>query len=442
MSDFVLIKNKINSYNKKITIDGDKSLSIRWALLASQAIGKSKAQNLPDSEDVNSTINCLRKLGIKINKNKKNCEIYGNGINGFNYKNNIKLNAGNSGTCGRLILGLLVASKKKIKLVGDKSLSSRDFSRVILPLKEFGAKFFPLNKNKLPISILGSDFARPINYLENIGSAQCKSAIMLGALNAPGKTFIKAKKSRNHTELLFKNLKIPIKVKNRKVFDYIEVEGKKNFKSFDYKIPGDMSSSAFFIVLTLLSNNSKLMIKNVNVNPTRIGCINILNRMGANIHIKNKKKYKGEIVGNIFVKSKKKLNSINCPPNLNSSAIDEFLIIFLAAAKAKGISYFKNLSELNKKESQRLKIAYKILKLMGIKTKLFSDSIKIYGNPNLKLSKKIVIKNFMRDHRIFMMSVIAALSFGGQWNIYNKSCTKTSFPSFLKITKYLGAKII
>ena len=106
-----------------------------------------------------------------------------------------------------------------------------------MPLKKFGAKFFPLNKNKLPISILGSDFARPINYLENIGSAQCKSAIMLGALNAPGKTFIKAKKSRNHTELLFKNLKIPIKVKNRKVFDYIEVEGKKNFKSFDYKIP-------------------------------------------------------------------------------------------------------------------------------------------------------------------------------------------------------------
>ena len=442
MSDFVFIKNKIKSYNKKITIDGDKSLSIRWALLASQAIGRSRAQNLPNSEDVNSTINCLKKLGIKIKKNKKNCEIYGKGINGFNYKNSIELNAGNSGTCGRLILGLLVASKKKIKLIGDKSLSSRDFSRVILPLKKFGAKFFPLNKNKLPISILGSNFTRPINYVENIGSAQCKSSIMLGALNAPGKTIIKARKSRNHTELLFKSLKIPIKVKKSKTFDYIEVEGKKNFKSFDYKIPGDMSSSAFFIVLTLLSHNSKLVIRNVNVNPTRIGCINILNRMGAKIKIKNKKKYKGEIIGNIFVKSKKNLKSVSCPSNLNSSAIDEFLIIFLAAAKAKGISYFKNLSELNKKESQRLKIASKILKLIGVKTKLFSNSIKIYGNPNLKLSKKIVIKNFMKDHRVFMMSVIAALSIGGKWNIYDKDCTKTSFPSFLKIIKYLGAKII
>ena len=442
MSDFVVIKNKINSFNKKISIDGDKSLSIRWALLASQAVGKSMAQNLPNSEDVNSTINCLKKLGIKINKKKKNCEIYGNGINGFNYKNNIKLNAGNSGTCGRLILGLLVASKKKIRLVGDRSLSSRDFSRVISPLKKFGAKFFPLKKNKLPVSILGSDYTKPIDYLENIGSAQCKSAVMLGALNAPGKTFIKAKKSRNHTELLFKNLKIPIKIKKDKVFDYIEVEGKKNFKSFNYNIPGDMSSSAFFIVLTLLSENSKLIIKNVNVNPTRTGCIEILNRMGANIKIKNKKKYKGEVVGNIFVKSKKKLKSINCPSNLNSNAIDEFLIIFLVAAKAKGVSCFRNLSELNKKESQRLDIASKILKLMGIKTELFSNSIKIYGNPNLKLSKKIIIKNFMEDHRVFMMSVIAALSVGGEWNIHNKNCTKTSFPSFLKIIKTLGAKIV
>ena len=442
MTDFIVIKNKINSFNKTITIDGDKSLSIRWALLASQAIGKSQAQNLPDSEDVNSAINCLKKLGIKIIKKKKICEIYGNGINGFKYKNNIELNAGNSGTCGRLILGLLVASKKKIKLVGDKSLSSRDFSRVISPLKKFGAKFFPEKKNKLPISILGSNFTRPINYLENIGSAQCKSTIMLGALNAPGKTIIKAKKSRNHTELLFKILKIPIKVKKNKVFDHIEVEGKKNFKSFNYKIPGDISSSAFFIALTLLSDNSKLIIKNVNVNPTRTGCIKILNRMGANIKIKNKKKYKGEIVGNIFVKSKKKLKSINCPSSLNSSAIDEFLIIFLVAARAEGVSYFKNLSELNKKESQRLKLASMILRLMGIKTKLYSDSIKIYGNSKLKLSKKIIVKNFMKDHRVFMMSVIAALSIGGEWKIYDKRSAKTSFPSFLKIIKNLGAKII
>ncbi len=441
MPDFVVIKKKISSYNKQILVDGDKSISIRWALLASQAIGKSVASNLPNSEDINSTIDCLKKLGIKIIKKNNVCKIFGNGLNGFNYKKNIIINAGNSGTCGRLILGLLVASKNKIKLEGDKSLSSRDFSRVTSPLKRFGAKFFPLNRKNLPISILGSNFTRPINYLENIGSAQCKSSIMLAALNAPGKTLIKAKKSRNHTELLFKNLKIPIKIKKEKNYDFIEVEGKKNFKSFNYKIPGDISSSSFFIVLTLISKNSQLTIKNVNVNSTRIGCINILNRMGARIKIINKKKYKGEIIGDIFVKSKNKLKSINCPSSLNSSAIDEFLIIFLVASKAKGISHFKNISELNKKESPRLKIASKILNKIGIKTKLSSDSIKIYGNPNLKLTKKILIKNFMKDHRIFMMSAIAALSFGGEWKIYNKNCINTSFPSFIKIAKKLGAKI-
>ena len=265
---------------------------------------------------------------------------------------------------------------------------------------------------------------------------------MLAALNTPGKTIIKAKKSRNHTELLFKNLKIPIKIKKKEKYDLIEVEGKKNFRSFNYKIPGDISSSAFFIILTLISKNSQLTIKNVNVNSTRIGFVNILNKMGANIKIINKKNYKGEIVGDIFVKSKKKLKSINCPSSLNSAAIDEFLIIFLVASKAKGISYFKNISELNKKESPRLKIASKILNKMGIKTKLFSDSIKIYGNPSLKLYKKITIKNFMKDHRVFMMSVIAALSFGGEWKIYNKNCVSSSFPSFIKIARELGAKII
>ena len=197
---------------------------------------------------------------------------------------------------------------------------------------------------------------------------------MLAALNATGKTIIKAKKSRNHTELLFKNLNIPIKIKKEGAFEIIEVEGKKNFRSFNYNIPGDISSSAFFIVLTLISKKSKLIIKNVNVNPTRIGSINILNKMGANIKIINKRSYKGEILGDIFVKSKKKLKSINCPSSLNSSAIDEFLIIFLVAAKAKGISYIKKISELNQKESPRLKIGSKILNMIGIKIKIYKLS--------------------------------------------------------------------
>ena len=441
MTKAVLINKKISNYNSNIIIDGDKSISIRAVMLASLGIGKSRITNLPNSGDVNSTINCLKKLGVKINKKQEYCEIFGNGINGFVFRNGTTLNAGNSGTCARLILGLLITSSKKIKLIGDQSLSKRDFVRVIAPLTKFGVKFFPINKKNLPISIIGSDLIRPIIYHENIGSAQCKSSVMLAALNAPGTTIIKSKKSRDHTELLYKYLKIPIKIKKKKAFDIIKIDGKNNFRSFNYNIPGDFSSSAFFIVLTLLSENSKLIIRNVNINPSRIGCIKILNMMGANILLKNKKKYKGELIGDIFVKSKKVLKSINCPTNLNSNAIDEFLIIFLAAIKTNGVSVFKNLSELNKKESPRLLIASDILKKIGIKTKLKSNSIKIYGKQNLKISKKIVIKNFMKDHRVFMMSVIAALSFGGQWKIHDSESTKTSFPNFLNIIKSLGAKI-
>ena len=162
--------------------------------------------------------------------------------------------------------------------------------------------------------------------------------------------------------------------------------------------------------------------------------------MGARIILKNKKIYKGEKISDIFVKSVKSLKANNCPSSLNASAI-EFLIIFLAAAKAKGISYFKNLSELNQKESPRLKLGSKILNTMGIKTILTNHSIKIFGKPGIELNKNIEIKNYLKDHRIFMMSAIAALSFGGNWKIHNQDSIRTSFPSFLTIIKKLGGKI-
>jgi len=445
MASPIYINKKISKFNKKIKVDGDKSLSIRFALLASQAIGKSKAYNLLKSEDVLSTLNCLKKLGVKIKWNQKNnfCEIYGNGLNSYAYKDNLILNGNNSGTCVRLLTSLLVNSPKKIKIIGDKSLSKRDMNRIINPLKEFGATFYPKNKKTLPLFIKGSNYLRPINYLENLGSSQCKSSVMLAALSAPGETNLKCKPSRNHTELLFKYLKIPIKIKKIKNFDIIKIEGKKVFKSFNYNIPSDISSSAFFIVLTLLAEDSNLILKKVGINRSRTGVIKILNKMGARIILKNIKNYKGEKTADIYVKSTKKLKSINCSSQLNSSAIDEFLIIFLAAAKAKGVSFFKGLEELNKKESKRLNWGSKILKMIGIKTKLIGNhGIKIWGQPNLKLSKNYEIKNYLKDHRVMAMSTIAALTLGGNWKIHDPDSIKTSFPSFFKIIKNdLGAKI-
>ena len=439
MSNIVKIQNRIVNFKKTIIVPGDKSLSIRWVIFASLANGISKAKNLLMSEDVMSAIEAVKKLGIKVILKKKECKIYGNGINGYKYKKNLTIDARNSGTLGRLILGLLVNSPEPINLIGDKSLSKRDFKRVSDPLSKFGAKFKLRSNNFLPLKIYGSSKLKPIKYYENKGSAQCKSSIIFAAMRTDGITTIKAKKSRNHTELLCKHLKLPISIKNNKNFDEIKIKKVKKINTLNYDIPSDISSSAFFIVLTALSKNSELIIKNVNINPSRIGIITILKKMGVRIIFKNQKTYKGEKKADIKVISAKNIKAINCPPELNSGAIDEFLVIFLVAAKAKGVSYFSNLGELNQKESPRLKWAEKILAKLGVKTITTKDSIKIYGDPDLNLDfdKKIIIKNYLKDHRVFMTSLIAALSFGGKWTIHDKDSINTSFPSFLKIIENL-----
>ncbi len=441
MHNQVKISNKIKKFNEKISVSGDKSISIRCVLLATQAIGTSRIYNLLESEDVLNALKSIKKLGVNYKKKKDFYEIESFGLRSLNKSNRVVVNAGNSGTLARLILGILVDNDNEVTLKGDNSLSGRDFTRVIEPLKKFGVNFRVKKKN-LPLIIKGTKFLRPINYYEKLGSAQCKSAVMLAALKTPGITKIKAKKSRNHTELMFKELGIPIKVIKEKYYDFIEISGLTNFKSFEYRVPGDLSSSAFFLVLTLLSKESKIRIKNVNINETRTGIIKILNRMNAKIVYKNKKRYKGEIVSDILVKSVNNLKGIRCPKSLNSSAIDEFLVIFLVAAKAKGISTFSDLGELNKKESPRLNIAIKLLKMMGIKVLRKNNDVKIYGNPKLNLKGKFTVKNYSKDHRVFMMSCIAALTFGGNWEIFDKDSTYTSFPYFLKIIKQLGAEII
>ena len=437
MQKILINKKKINTFNKTIKVPGDKSLSIRWILIASLASGVSRSKNLLISEDVLATIQAVKKLGIKIILRNKECEIFGKGLNGYKYKKNIVIDAKNSGTLARLLPGLLINSTHKIKIIGDESLSKRDFKRIAEPLKKFGANLSLKENKKLPMIISGLKYPKPIKYHETKGSAQCKSSVIFAGLRTDGDTLIKAKKSRNHTELLCKHLKIPVTVTKKKEFDLIKVNKAKKIKSFNYNIPSDISSSAFFMVLTSLSENSTLKIKDVNINPSRTGVISILRKMGVQIIFENIRNYNGEKIANIRINSPKKLKAINCPTKLNSGAIDEFLVIFLVAAKAKGVSFFKDLSELNQKESPRLKWGSKILTMMGIKTVTTENSIKIFGNPNLKVNKKIVIKNYLKDHRVFMTSLIAALSFGGTWHIHDKNSIKTSFPDFLKIINQL-----
>jgi len=438
MPNFISITNKIKNFKKTIIVSGDKSISIRWVLFASLANGKSKAKNLLISDDVLAAIRAIKKLGIKTNYKNKEYTIYGKGINGYKYKKNLVINAENSGTLGRLLLGFLINSNHTIKLIGDKSLSKRDFKRISDPLSKFGAKFKLNKKKNLPLTLKGTTELNSIKYFENKGSAQCKSSVIFGGMRSNGTTYIRAKKSRNHTELLCRHLKLPVVIKKKGNYDEIKVTKVKSIKPLNYNIPSDISSGAFFIILTVLLDKSELTIKNVNVNSSRTGVISILRKMGITIILKNLRTYKGEKISDIFVKSPKIIKSINCPSKFNSGAIDEFLIIFLVAAKGNGISYFKKLSELNQKESPRLKWGAYILNQIGVRTKTTKDSIKIYGNPNLNLKKKnIIIKNYLKDHRVFMTSVIAALTFGGNWKIYDKDSIKTSFPNFLKIINQL-----
>ena len=442
MKKAVFISKKINNFNKKIYIPGDKSLSIRFVLLASMAIGKSSAYNILKSADLMSSLKAIYKLGINYRIKKNLCEIYGKGLNGFKFKNNTIINAGNSGTLARLIFGLLINSKNTVILKGDKSLKKRDFSRVIKPMQMMGQNI-KSRSNKLPIKIKGTNFPRAIHYYEKIGSAQVKSCILLAGMKTPGITKIEAVHSRTHTENFFKYLKLPIQIKKKKNLELIKFKGMENYKGFNYVIPGDISSASFFIVLALLTKNSKILIKNVNVNYSRTGIIDILKKMNGKIKIKNKKIYKGEEIADIECKYSPNLKGIKINPQINSRAIDELPLIFcLACAKAKGISYAKNLGELRHKEQDRLKFVLKFLKMIGVKVIEKNNNLKIYGNPNLKLSQSYIIKNFMKDHRAFMLSCVAALTLGGKsWSIHDLDSINTSFPNFISILKNLGAKI-
>ena len=216
MHNSIIVKKKLNRFNKIVKVSGDKSISIRWVLLSSLASGISRASNLLMSEDVFAAIKAIKKLGIKVKFNKNVCKIYGKGIDGYKYKKNLVLNAENSGTLGRLILGFLINTRSPIKLIGDKSLSKRDFKRISDPLSKFGVNFKLKNNKHLPMTLCNSTKLTPFTYFENRGSAQCKSAVIFGGMRTEGTTLIKAKKSRNHTELLCKYLNLPVKIKSKK----------------------------------------------------------------------------------------------------------------------------------------------------------------------------------------------------------------------------------
>ena len=439
----VLIKDKINNFNKTLYIPADKSLSLRAIIFASQCIGISKIKNVLESEDVLNCIKALRMLGVKIKKTNNTYLVFGNGLNSFRTNKKVtKIFVGNSGTTARLLSGLLSTHPGKFYLYGDRSMNKRDMSRVIEPLKKIGCFFHPTKKNTLPLTLKGTSMPLAQKHIENKGSAQIKSSILLASLSTPGVTTIEEKKvSRNHTEIFLKKINADIKINKLKKGNLISLRGQKNLYSFNYTVSSDPSSAAFLIALTLLTPNSQLLIKNVNCNSTRTGFIKILKeKMKAKIKIKNLKRKSGEEpMGNILVKSSS-LKAINCPKALVPIIIDEFPILFILSSIIKGTSKFSGISELRHKESDRIKNIELGLNKIGIKTKSTTDSLIIFGNPNINITKSLNIYP-QNDHRIAMSWAILGLLTGGKNKIHNYETVNTSFPGFVSLIRSIGGKI-
>ncbi len=433
-------KELIKPFKKVIKVDSDKSLSIRSFLIGAISQDISKIKNVLESEDVFSTINCLKKLGVKIKREKPGIySVYGKGLGSFFAKKNSQLNFGNSGTLARLLIGILSSNPDiEIKITGDKSLNKRSMEKLIKLMSEFGAEFLPKNKYNFPLKLISTDMPIGINYKAGV-SAQLKSAVILAGLNSYGTTeIIEVEKSRDHSEnLLCSNLQaIQIKKGREKI---IKVFGKKYLDAINIDIPGDPSSAAFFTALTLLNQKSFLKIKNVGLNPTRIGFYNILKKHGAKIKFLNIKKNNNEIHGDIYVQSCK-VKPIKASKEYYVKATDEYPILFVIAGLTQGLSIFKGIGDLVNKESNRIKEMQKILKQIGIRTTSNKNEIKIYGKSNIEIKNKFINVPSLGDHRICMASLILSLLLGVKIKINKFETVYTSSPSFLKIIKFLGGK--
>mgnify|MGYP000341711415 CR=1 FL=1 len=409
---------------------GDKSISHRILILAGQAIGKSEITNLLEGEDVINTLKVMKLLGAKISKIDDKYYVCGVPPGGLFQPKKI-LDFGNSGTGIRLISGLISSNNIEVKLIGDASLSKRPMKRLTEHLVKIGADV-KLSKDLFPpIKLRGTGSAIPLSFNIKIPSAQIKSAIMLSALNTNGTVKIKEFKStRDHTENMLKSMGYNIKVRENSKKRFIEMKNNKELKTIKYNIPGDPSSAAFLISAACLKPGSKLIVRNMLFNKTRIGFINTLLKMGGNIKVINKRKIHNELIADLKIDQKNYLNSTIVEPDEVPFQIDEIPILSIAASFASGLTIFKGLKELTVKESNRLLLINENLKKIGVKSIVKNYDLYIYGNHDLKKGSAIIKHN--HDHRILMSFFISNMICKKNNIIKDKSCVKTSYPTFFK----------
>lgn len=418
-------RRKINS---NVTVPSDKSISHRSIMIGSLAKGVTEIENFLFSDDCLATINCFKNLGTDIEIRNDKIIVKGNDFNLFAPKQ--ILDCQNSGTTTRLLLGILSTQEFESILTGDSSLKKRPMKRVTLPLSQMGAEFEFLEKEDfLPIKVKGSKKLKPIEYTLPIPSAQVKSALIFASLRAEGKSVIKeSPKSRDHTELMLKHAGANIKSWEEDGVYTVEILPSQ-VSSIKIKIPSDISSAAFFIVLALICEGSSVVIENCILNPTRTGIIDVLKQMGADIRIEDVENRNGELVGKIIARSSN-LKGIKVDKNYIPRIIDEIPILAVAAAFAEGKTTIDNASELRVKESDRIKTTVQMLKSFGADCYELEDGLEIIGSRE-KLKSAVV--NSYKDHRIAMAASIMACAVEGESTILDAECASISFPNFYDI---------
>ncbi len=408
---------------------GDKSISHRAIMFSSISKGYNKISNFLMGQDCLSTISCFRKMGVDIKIDGKDVYVKGNGLYGLQKPNEI-LDVGNSGTTIRLMMGILAGNEFDATLVGDDSIAKRPMKRVTDPLRLMGCNIEGNDDaNYTPIKIYGGNL-NTIDYHMPVASAQVKSALILASLYANDTSFIYEKiKSRNHTEIMLKSFGADINVEDLKII----INPVNELFSQDIYVPGDISSAAFIIVSTLITKGSEVIIKNVGLNETRTGILDVVKNMNGNIEIINERLVGGELVGDLLVRYTPNLCATTIDKDIIPRLIDEIPVIAVLATQAEGTTVIKDAHELKVKESNRIKAMVDNLKVLGADIEELEDGMIIKGKNKLNGGK---IKTF-KDHRIAMAFSTLNLISDEKIKLDDENCINVSFPGYFDLIKNL-----
>jgi 3-phosphoshikimate 1-carboxyvinyltransferase len=403
-----------------VTVPGDKSVSHRALMLGSIAQGRTEISGFLASEDCKATLAAMRSMGVNIEQpTATEISINGVGLHGL-VETKSALDLGNSGTAMRLMAGLLSGQAFVSTLTGDASLTERPMQRVITPLVQMGARF-DSRQGRPPLTIHGRSPLHSIDYSIPMASAQVKSAVLLAAMYAAGQTnVLEAAVTRDHTERMLRSMGAQVASAGGR----ISIDGGQELAGCHVQVPADLSSAAFIILAGLLAENTDILVSNVGVNPTRTGIIEILQSMGADISLENPQLLGEEPVADIRVRSSK-LQGGRVDPALVSLAIDEFPVLFVAAAAATGKTVFSGIGELRLKESDRIASMAAALRTLGIDVEEFEDGAIVHGG---RISGGSV--DSCGDHRVAMSLAVAATTAEGPVTINDVAAVNTSFPGF------------